>query len=66
MQAVLDAPALGVVLRVITLALSTLVVVVGLFGPPATSRNLAPWAPYVTFWVGLLLASLLLGPVWHV
>jgi hypothetical protein len=29
-------------------------------------RNLAPWAFFVTFWVGLVPASLLLGPVWRV
>ena len=37
-----------------------------LAGPPETERNLAPWALYVTFWVGLVPASLLLGPVWRV
>ena len=37
-----------------------------LAGPDETDRNLAPWALYVTFWVGLVPASLLLGPVWRV
>src|SRR5690606_160838 len=36
-----------------------------LAGPPETARNLGPWALYVTFWVGLVPASLLLGPVWR-
>ena len=42
------------------------VTVVAVAGPDETARNLAPWALYVTFWVGLVPASLLLGPVWRV
>ncbi|MCA1670748.1 MAG: hypothetical protein LC799_00595, partial [Actinobacteria bacterium] len=42
-----------------------LVFAVGFLGPPEADRNLAPWAFYVTFWVGLVPASLLLGPVWR-
>ena len=44
---------------------AVLVVFVALFGPTETSFNLAPYAFYVTFWVGLVPASLLLGPVWR-
>ena len=44
----------------------SLVTVVAVAGPDETSRNLAPWVLYVTFWVGLVPASLLLGPVWRV
>ncbi|RBY95824.1 hypothetical protein DQ237_11790 [Blastococcus sp. TF02-8] len=53
-------------LQAITLALLALVLAVALAGPEDTSRNLAPWVLYVTFWVGLVPASLLLGPVWRV
>lgn len=42
------------------------VVVVAFAGPADTPHNLAPWVFYVTFWVGLVPASLLLGPVWRV
>jgi hypothetical protein len=65
-QGVLDAPALRVTLKGLSLAVVVLVCVVGLAGPQATERNLAPWAFYIIFWVGLVPASLLLGPVWRV
>ena len=42
------------------------VVAVAFAGPADTPHNLAPWAFFVTFWVGLVPASLLLGPVWRV
>ena len=47
-------------------ATAALVATAALAGPGETERNLAPWALYVTFWVGLVPASLLLGPVWRV
>jgi len=62
----LDFPAARRIAQAITLALSLLVVVVALTGPVDVSANIAPWALYVTFWVGLVPASLLLGPVWRV
>lgn len=52
-------------LRGTTTVLAVGVVVVGFLGPPEASDNLAPWVFYVTFWVGLVPASLLLGPVWR-
>ncbi len=64
-QTVLDSPVLTWVLRVIVLALALLVVAVGLFGPDQPGNSLAPYAFYITFWVGLVPASLLLGPVWR-
>lgn len=51
------------VCRAVALVLSLFVVAVALLGPPATLFNLAPYALYVTFWIGLIPASLLLGPV---
>ena len=65
-QAVVDAPALRAVLRVVVLAVTLLVVAVGLVGPAGSHDNLAPYALYVTLWVGLIPVSLLLGPVWAV
>lgn len=62
----LDAPALRWAARLLVLLAAVFVVVVGLFGPAETNLNLAPWVLYVTFWVGLIPASLLLGPVWLV
>jgi hypothetical protein len=66
LQRVLDARALRVVLQGLTLAAMVLVCVIGLAGPQVTERNLAPWVFYIIFWVGLVPASLLCGPVWRV
>ena len=66
LQRVLDSPALRITLRVAALALAALVLAVALFGPTDPPANLAPWAFFITFWVGLVPASLLLGPVWRV
>src|SRR3712207_7143479 len=49
-----------------SLLLAAFVTVVAVAGPEETAKNLAPWVLYVTFWVGLVPASLLLGPVWRV
>ncbi|SEP06934.1 hypothetical protein [Trujillonella endophytica] len=66
LQRAADSAAVRRGLQAVALAIAVLVVVAALAGPEETSRNLAPWALYVTFWVGLVPASLLLGPVWRV
>jgi len=62
---VLDARAPTLVGRAVALTATTLVVVIALTGPPADQGNVAPWALFVTFWVGLVPVSVLLGPVWR-
>jgi hypothetical protein len=64
--ALLDAEPVRVGLRLATLLIAVLVCVAGLAGPVDPSVNVAPWALYVTFWVGLVPASLVFGPVWRV
>lgn len=64
-QRVLDSGALTLLLRAVVLLATLFVVSVALFGPAETAFNLSPYAFYVTFWVGLVPASLLLGPVWR-
>ena len=59
-----DSPVTTWVLRLLVLGLSVVVLVAALFGDPLQQFNVAPWALYITFWVGLVPASLLLGPVW--
>jgi hypothetical protein len=66
LQRVLDSPLLRRGLQLLALAAGGLVVTVALTGPEEASANLAPWVLYVTFWVGLVVVSLLLGPVWRV
>ncbi|RAY14046.1 hypothetical protein DPM19_17345 [Actinomadura craniellae] len=61
----LTTPAVLAVGRAAALAGWALVVAVALAGPRDTATNLAPWALYVTFWVGLVPLSVLLGPVWR-
>ena len=65
-QGAVDSPAVRRVLQSIALAAAVFVTVVAFAGPDETSRNIAPWAVYVTFWVGLVPVSLLLGPVWRI
>jgi hypothetical protein len=64
-QTVVDSPVTTVVLRVLALCLAVLVVAVAFTGPRDIPANLAPWAFYIQFWVGLVFASVLLGPVWQ-
>jgi hypothetical protein len=61
-----DASGTRLLLQGLTLAVGLLVCVIGFLGPPDLMRNIAPWALFVTFWVGLVPASLLFGPVWRV
>jgi hypothetical protein len=65
-QRAADAAAFRRTLQGISLLVALFVVAVAFAGPSDTPHNLAPWAFFVTFWVGLVPASLLLGPVWRV
>jgi hypothetical protein len=64
-QAAVDHPVTTWVLRAVVLAVTLVVVVVALAGPTVPEANLGVYAFYVTFWVGLVPVSLLLGPVWR-
>lgn len=63
-QRLVSSPLLTWAARAVVLAATLLVVAVALVGPPSPNDNLSPYALYVTLWVGLIPASLLLGPVW--
>jgi hypothetical protein len=65
LAAIADSAVTTVVLRGVALALWLLVIAVAFAGPRDIDANLAPWAFYIQFWVGLVPASLLLGPVWR-
>ncbi|MFD3548573.1 hypothetical protein ACFWUW_23730 [Streptomyces sp. NPDC058655] len=65
LQGAADAPATRTVLRGLGLAAALAVLLHLLLGPDDPARNPAPGAVYVLLWVGLVPASLLLGPVWR-
>lgn len=65
LQRVADAPVTRTVLRGLGLAAALAVLLYLLLGPDDPDRNPAPGAVYVLLWVGLVPASLLLGPVWR-
>lgn len=65
LQWVADAPVTRTALRGLGLAAALAVLLHLLLGPDDPARNPAPGAVYVLFWVGLVPASLLLGPVWR-
>ncbi|RFU87318.1 hypothetical protein DY218_07870 [Streptomyces triticagri] len=64
-QRAADAPAVRLVLRGYGLAAALFVVLHLVLGPDDPDRNPAAGSVYVLFWVGLVPASLLLGPVWR-
>jgi hypothetical protein len=53
-------------LRALALAAFALVLAAAFAGPADGADNLAPWALYVTLWVGLVPVGLLLGPAYRV
>lgn len=61
----LDAPWLTRAGRWAALVAASAVVAVAFLGPSSDARNLAPWALFVTFWVGLVPVSVVCGPVWR-
>ncbi|MFI8344616.1 hypothetical protein ACIF8W_31740 [Streptomyces sp. NPDC085639] len=65
LQRVADAPATRTALRGLGLGAALAVLLYLLLGPDDPARNPAPGAVYVLLWVGLVPASLLLGPVWR-
>ena len=64
-QTVADHPVTTWVLRAVVLTVSLVVVVVAVAGPTLPEANLGVYAFYITFWVGLVPVSLLLGPAWR-
>jgi hypothetical protein len=63
-QRFLDSTGFRWVLRVVGLLLTGFVAFAALFGPDLATNPAAAWV-YVLFWVGLVPASLLFGPVWR-
>jgi hypothetical protein len=64
LQAVVDSRPFRFTLRLVGLAVTGFVVVAAVFGPD-DALNPVPGFVYAIFWVGLIPASLLFGPVWR-
>lgn len=64
-QRLADARPTRIAVRALGLAAALFVTLHLLLGPDDPDRNPAPGAVYVLLWVGLVPASLLLGPVWR-
>ncbi|MFJ9647221.1 hypothetical protein [Streptomyces sp. NPDC101206] len=65
LQRVADAPTTRGALRALGLAAYLALLASLLLAPDDPDRNPGPGAVYVLFWVGLVPASLLIGPVWR-
>lgn len=63
-ERLVDSATLAVLLRTLGLIATGYVAIAALFGR-ADALNPFPYVVYVLFWVGLVPASLLLGPVWR-
>src|SRR3954454_20682332 len=62
----IDSPVFRGVLQALTLGIVAVVIAAAFAGADETRFNPAPYLLYVTFWAGLVLVSLLFGPVWRV
>lgn len=65
LQRLVDAPATTVALRAVGLVLLAATITAAALGGGSSANNPAPTWLYVWLWVGLVPASLLLGPVWR-
>ncbi|PXX69379.1 hypothetical protein DFR70_1021068 [Nocardia tenerifensis] len=62
----LDAAALRIVLAALGVAAAIVVGLILAFGSASPQRNPVPGVFYIYLWVGVMLASLLVGPVWKI
>lgn len=65
-RAVIDSPIPRWVLGASSVLFTAAVLVSGFFGPQEPARSPVPGIVYVYLWVGVMVASLLVGPVWKV
>lgn len=65
LERIVDSPVTRALLRGLGLALWFFTLATAMFGSSIPTANPAPTLLYVWFWVGLVPASLLLGPIWR-
>ncbi|MFD6391437.1 hypothetical protein [Nocardia sp. NPDC060259] len=63
---VIDARATRTIIAVVSVAVTACVIAIAVFGSSDPARNPVPGVLYVGVWVGVMVASLLIGPVWKV
>ncbi|MFI6865638.1 hypothetical protein [Nocardia sp. NPDC050406] len=66
LRAIIDCPTLRGGLAALSVTATVIVTAIALFGSHDPARNPAPGVLYVFLWVGVMAASLLVGPVWKV
>ena len=66
LQRFLLSPYLRVVVSGLSLAVFVVIWTAAAFGSERASANLAPYFIYITFWVGMVVVTILLGNVWSV
>ncbi|MFI5541974.1 hypothetical protein ACIA5H_36990 [Nocardia sp. NPDC051900] len=64
--AIVDSRAVRVVISGASVAVTLVVVAIGVFGSSDPARNPVPGVVYIYLWVGVMIASLVAGPVWKV
>lgn len=62
----IDSPVVRIALAVVGVVGAMVVGLVAVFGSASPQRNPAPGVFYIYVWVGVMLASLVVGPVWKV
>ncbi|MEU1981249.1 hypothetical protein [Nocardia sp. NPDC019395] len=63
-RAIVDAAVVRAGVSVLTVAAVAVVLAIGVFGPSDPAANPVPGVVYVFVWVGVMVASLVAGPVW--
>ncbi|TCJ93497.1 hypothetical protein [Nocardia alba] len=66
LRRVLDARATRTVIAVASVVVTACVIVIAVFGSSDPASNPVPGVLYIGVWVGVMVASLLIGPVWKV
>ncbi|MFF2084912.1 hypothetical protein ACFVVM_14130 [Nocardia sp. NPDC058176] len=65
-RAVIDSRVLRIVLAALSVVFTLAVLASGFFGPDEPSRSPVPGIVYIYLWVGVMVASLVVGPLWKV
>ncbi|MGY2126702.1 hypothetical protein ACW9HJ_35155 [Nocardia gipuzkoensis] len=63
---VVDSRMVRVAVSVVSVAAAVGVLAIGVFGPSESAGNPVPGVAYIFVWVGVMVASLVAGPVWKV